>query len=94
MRAAQLAEMALLGGNVVDAESILLQNGLVFRAVMVNLHTHNWTRLVNNHIARKVYSLLADFLQKTNYWDSHPDAKLQSVIQNTIFFQTLFIYFT
>lgn len=46
MRAAQLAEMALLGGNVVDAESILLQNGLVFRAVMVNLHTHNWIRSV------------------------------------------------
>lgn len=49
MRAAQLAEMALLGGNVVDAESILLQNGLVFRAVMVNLHTHNWTRSVEMH---------------------------------------------
>jgi intraflagellar transport protein 80 len=40
----QLAEMALLGGNVQDAESILLQNGLVFRAIVTDLQLHNWNR--------------------------------------------------
>ncbi|XP_069692429.1 intraflagellar transport protein 80 homolog isoform X2 [Periplaneta americana] len=44
LRTAQLAEMALLGGNLQDAESILLQNGLVFRAIMANLNLHNWNR--------------------------------------------------
>ncbi|KAG8294840.1 Intraflagellar transport protein 80 [Homalodisca vitripennis] len=55
VRAAQLAEMALLGGNVTDAESILLQNGLVFRAVMVNLHTHNWIRALELAVKHKTH---------------------------------------
>jgi len=36
--------MALLGGNVQDAESILLQNGLVFRSIIININLHNWNR--------------------------------------------------
>jgi intraflagellar transport protein 80 len=44
LRTVQLAEMALLGGNVQDAESMLLQNGLVFRSIVTNLHLHNWNR--------------------------------------------------
>nr|CAD7424960.1 unnamed protein product [Timema monikensis] len=44
IRAAQLAEMALLSGNVSEAENLLLQNGFVFRAIMTNLNLHNWNR--------------------------------------------------
>ncbi|XP_054283963.1 intraflagellar transport protein 80 homolog isoform X2 [Macrosteles quadrilineatus] len=55
VRGAQLAEMALLGGNVADAESILLQNGLVFRAIMVNLHTHNWSRALELAVKHKTH---------------------------------------
>ncbi|XP_063236778.1 intraflagellar transport protein 80 homolog isoform X2 [Bacillus rossius redtenbacheri] len=42
--AARLAEMCLLGGNTQEAEGVLLQNGLVFRAIMMNLRVHNWNR--------------------------------------------------
>nr|CAD7405800.1 unnamed protein product [Timema cristinae] len=47
IRAAQLAEMALLSGNVSEAENLLLQNGFVFRAIMTNLNLHNWNRQVS-----------------------------------------------
>nr|CAD7451809.1 unnamed protein product [Timema tahoe] len=46
IRAAQLAEMALLSGNVSEAENLLLQNGFVFRAIMTNLNLHKWNRQV------------------------------------------------
>ncbi|RZF37993.1 hypothetical protein LSTR_LSTR006392 [Laodelphax striatellus] len=53
--AAQLAEMSLLGGNVQDAESLLLQNGLVFRAIMTNLLTHNWNRALELAVKHKTH---------------------------------------
>ena len=40
----QLAEMALMGGHVSDAENILLQAGLYFRAIMLNIKTYQWDR--------------------------------------------------
>lgn len=38
------AETALLCGNTQDAESILIQSNLIFRAVMLNLNSYNWDR--------------------------------------------------
>ena len=43
-RTVQMAEMILMTGNIEEAESLLLQNGLVFRAIMANIHLHNWNR--------------------------------------------------
>lgn len=43
---ARNAEMALLCGNPQDAEAILLQASLVFRAIMLNIHLYNWDRSV------------------------------------------------
>lgn len=40
------AETALLCGNLQDAESILVQANLVFRAVMLNINQYNWDRYV------------------------------------------------
>jgi intraflagellar transport protein 80 len=40
------AETALLCGNVQDAESILVQSNLIFRAVMLNLNQYNWDRWI------------------------------------------------
>lgn len=48
-----MAETALLGGNVEDAESILLQNGLIFRAIYLNICMHHWTRFVDILHVRK-----------------------------------------
>lgn len=43
-KAIQLSEIALLGGNVEDAELLLLQKGLVFRAIFLNIRMHHWSR--------------------------------------------------
>ncbi|CAH0390295.1 unnamed protein product [Bemisia tabaci] len=40
----QLSEMTLLSGNSQEAEAILLQNGFVFRAVLMNIQIYNWNR--------------------------------------------------
>ena len=43
---ARNAEMALLCGNPHDAEAILLQAGLIFRAILLNIQLYNWDRYV------------------------------------------------
>ena len=44
MKDARNAEMALLCGSPQDAEAILLQAGLTFRAIMLNVQLYNWDR--------------------------------------------------
>ncbi|XP_065217449.1 intraflagellar transport protein 80 homolog isoform X2 [Planococcus citri] len=51
----QAAELALLGGNTEDAESILLQNGLIFRAVYLNICTHRWLRALELAMKHKTH---------------------------------------
>lgn len=41
------AELALLCGNQKEAENILLQNKLCFRAIMMNISLHEWERALN-----------------------------------------------
>lgn len=41
---ARNAEMALFCGQTNDAEAILLQASLIFRALMLNVHLFNWDR--------------------------------------------------
>ncbi|KAK9510933.1 hypothetical protein O3M35_005605 [Rhynocoris fuscipes] len=55
IRAVQISEMSLLGGNVHEAESILLQNGLIFRAIMTNINTHNWERALEIAVRHKTH---------------------------------------
>ncbi|XP_050045918.2 intraflagellar transport protein 80 homolog isoform X1 [Dermacentor andersoni] len=43
----QTAELALLCGNQKEAENILLQNKLWFRAIMMNISLHEWERALN-----------------------------------------------
>ncbi|CAL4111796.1 unnamed protein product, partial [Meganyctiphanes norvegica] len=44
VKEARAAEMALLGGHTSDAEAILLQAGLHFRAIMLNINAYNFER--------------------------------------------------
>ncbi|XP_030758485.1 intraflagellar transport protein 80 homolog isoform X3 [Sitophilus oryzae] len=46
-KAEQKAHMALLGGKLEEAESILLHNGMVFQAIYININMHNWTRALD-----------------------------------------------
>lgn len=41
---ARSAEIALLSGNIKEAENILLQSGFIVRAVLLNLELFQWTR--------------------------------------------------
>ena len=47
---ARNAEMAVFSGQPQDAEAILLQAGLIFRAIMLNVQLFNWDRSVTLHI--------------------------------------------
>jgi len=38
------AEMILFSGQQQDAEGLLIQAGLIFRAIMLNLDLFNWDR--------------------------------------------------
>ena len=40
------AEMILFSGQQQDAEGLLLQAGMIFRAIMLNLDMFNWDRYV------------------------------------------------
>ncbi|KAJ1520245.1 hypothetical protein ONE63_004452 [Megalurothrips usitatus] len=46
-RTAQMAEMILMTGSIEEAENLLLQNGLIFRAIMANVNLHNWIRALD-----------------------------------------------
>lgn len=42
------AEMALLAGDLLAAEGILLQSGLIKEAIHINLEVYNWNRYVKD----------------------------------------------
>lgn len=49
-RTEQESTLALLSGKISEAESILLRNGSTFKAIMFNVHIHNWSRCVIQNI--------------------------------------------
>lgn len=44
VKEARTAELALFCGQPQDAEALLLQASLIFRAIMLNLQLFNWDR--------------------------------------------------
>ncbi|XP_033228073.1 intraflagellar transport protein 80 homolog [Belonocnema kinseyi] len=48
-----LAETALLAGDLLAAEGILLQNGLVSEAIQINIQVYNWNRALELAIKHK-----------------------------------------
>ncbi|XP_023311105.1 intraflagellar transport protein 80 homolog [Anoplophora glabripennis] len=54
-KAEQKAHMALLGGRLQEAESVLLHNGMVFQAIYNNVNLHNWTRALDLAIKHKTH---------------------------------------
>ncbi|XP_045128913.1 intraflagellar transport protein 80 homolog [Portunus trituberculatus] len=51
----RVAEMAMLGGHIGDAEATLVQSGLHFRAIMLNLMTYNFERALQLAIRHKTH---------------------------------------
>ncbi|XP_020293315.1 intraflagellar transport protein 80 homolog isoform X2 [Pseudomyrmex gracilis] len=60
------AEMALLAGDLLAAEGLLLQNGLIKEAIRINIEVYNWNRALELTIRHKKY--LQEILQaRTKY---------------------------
>lgn len=57
----RLAEMSLLAGDLLAAEGILLQNGLVSQAIKMNVEMYNWNRALE--LALKHKKLLGEVLE-------------------------------
>jgi intraflagellar transport protein 80 len=55
LKEARDAEMAVLTGNYQDAENILLQAGLTFRAILLNIYLHQWDRALDLAIKHKTH---------------------------------------
>ncbi|KAG7208843.1 hypothetical protein KM043_015029 [Ampulex compressa] len=49
----KLAEMTLLAGDMLGAEGILLQNGLIEEAIRMNIQVYNWNRALELAIRHK-----------------------------------------
>ncbi len=54
-REARNAEMSVLTGNYQDAENILLQAGLTFRAILLNVYLHHWDRALDLAVRHKTH---------------------------------------
>ncbi|XP_019645032.1 PREDICTED: intraflagellar transport protein 80 homolog [Branchiostoma belcheri] len=52
---ARNAEMALFCGSPQDAEGILLQSGLIFRAIQMNINLYNWDRALELAVKQKTH---------------------------------------
>lgn len=53
--------MALLAGDLLAAEGVLLQNGLITEAIRINLEMYNWNRALELAIKHK--KLLSEVLE-------------------------------
>ena len=47
--------MAVLTGNYQDAENILLQAGLILRAILLNIYLHQWEKALDLAIKHKTH---------------------------------------
>ncbi|CAH1115731.1 unnamed protein product [Psylliodes chrysocephalus] len=54
-KAEQKAQMALLGGRNLEAESTLLHNGMVFQAIYMNINLYDWNRALDLAIKHKTH---------------------------------------
>jgi intraflagellar transport protein 80 len=69
--------MAVLTGNLQDAENILLQAGLIFRAVLLNTYNHQWEKALDLAIKHKTHvdTVLAYRIKHLNRFDKEETIK-------------------
>lgn len=74
---ARQAEMAVLTGNYQDAENILLQAGLSFRAILLNIYLHQWEKALDLAIKQKTHvdTVLAYRIKHLNRFDKDENIK-------------------
>ncbi|XP_074600679.1 intraflagellar transport protein Oseg5 isoform X2 [Brevipalpus obovatus] len=82
-KSARNAEIALVCGNLKEAESILVAARFILRAIQLNLDTYNWDRaleLMNNHDRNQKYVPVIlyhrkKYLERFNKRENHPTLK-------------------
>ncbi|XP_063974091.1 intraflagellar transport protein 80 homolog [Diachasmimorpha longicaudata] len=62
----KLAEMSLLAGDLLGAEGILLQNGLIGEAIRINIQMYNWNRALELAVRHK--KLMEEVLEARNMY--------------------------
>ena len=69
--------MAVLTGNYQDAENILLQGGLIFRAILLNVYLHQWDKALDLAVKHKTHvdTVLAYRLKHINRFDKEEHLK-------------------
>ena len=74
---ARNAEMAVLTGHYQDAENILLQAGLTFRAILLNIYLHQWEKALDLAIKHKTHvdTVLAYRVKHLNRFDKEETIK-------------------
>ncbi|XP_032924268.1 intraflagellar transport protein 80 homolog [Catharus ustulatus] len=51
----RLAHMLLFSGNTQEAETLLLQSGLVYQAIQINIHLYNWERALELAVKHRTH---------------------------------------
>ncbi|XP_050164349.1 intraflagellar transport protein 80 homolog isoform X1 [Myiozetetes cayanensis] len=54
-RESRMAHMLLFSGNTHEAETLLLQSGLVYQAIQVNINLYNWDRALELAVKHKTH---------------------------------------
>lgn len=62
--AQQLAYITLLSGQTHEAETILLQNGLVYQAINMNIQMHSWNKALELAVKHKTHVDTVLFLRQ------------------------------
>ncbi|XP_060098406.1 intraflagellar transport protein 80 homolog isoform X2 [Heteronotia binoei] len=98
----RLAHILLFSGNIQDAEMLLLQAGLVYQAIQVNINLYNWERALELAVKHKTHvdtvlayrqKFLGDFGKKETNQRFLQYAEGASILQNlnfTIYYLLLF----
>lgn len=55
LKPVQNAHLSMLSGNKKEAENIFLLNGLIFRAISMNIDLHNWDRALELAIKHRTH---------------------------------------
>ena len=69
--------MSVLTGNYQDAENILLQAGLTFRSILLNIYLHQWEKALDLAIKHKTHvdTVLAYRVKHLNRFDKEETIK-------------------
>ncbi|CAI9619459.1 unnamed protein product [Staurois parvus] len=64
----RLAHIQLFSGNFQDAEAIILQAGLIYQAIQLNIDSYNWERALELAVKHKTHMSILCWLIGRSIW--------------------------